>query len=746
MKLKTRTLAMLNLLAASSLLATQNSSANTNADLSANSTTQSSASTAATTSLSSVTVSASPIHEHEAFEAPSQIDSFSGVKKAQNESGSLGKMLESVPGVNNMATGTQSGKPVIRGLTGNRVKVLSNGQATDYQAYGVRHNPNTEPYLAERVEVIRGPQGVLYGSEAMGGVVNVIQAPIPYGSEVKGELASEWNTVNREHLLGAKVGVGSEKFGLTMGISEREGDNFKVPNVASSQGATPKSALSDKPLFVGEVPFTNFENRSGNVGVGYQDDWGSVELRYTQWRSKQNYLGIEADNPNAPFEAVATGQTLQNDEIQLKAEWFLNDDWVLKPSWTRSKNQREASHDEPYENMAAEKGTDHYLDLLVERDDYKLALEHPRIGDFEGEVGFEATEKTQILRSGHLTPSAEVSSRALYLFEEADYDKWLVQFGARYDWQDVEAPLTAENVNKFGDIFTASNNQRDFKVATGALGTTYRWSDSWSLAANLATGFRAPTIFELYAGGMHGGVQAYQLGNPELEAEKSINADLSLRWQTAASQVIATVYQNRIDNYIYLANTGFYRAKEGAPNEGQRVGKGAPGAIDEMQARQTDAQLRGFELSVVQQFNAQWSADMALEIIEGKDRANNQDLPLIAANNVTLNGHYSFADYAALHNQKLSLGVKLVESKKTAGQYEPFSQFDSMPVGTASTKGYSVWNVAYRADVKFDKQEVQLGVKVENVFNTGYVDFLNTYKGYALNPGRNIQFTARLAF
>ena len=734
MKLKTLTLAMLNVLAASSLLAAQN----VNADINAESSTS-----ASTTNLGSVTVSASPINDHERFDVPSQIDSLSGADKAQNESGSLGKMLEGVPGVNNMATGTQSGKPVIRGLTGNRVKVLSNGQTTDYQAYGVRHNPNTEPYLAERVEVIRGPQGVLYGSEAMGGVVNVIQAQIPYGSETKGEVASEWNAVNREHLLGAKVGVGSDKFGLTAGISEREGDNFKAPKVASSEGAIPGSDPGDKPLFVGEVPFTNFENRAGNIGVGYQDDWGNVELRYTQWRSKQNYLGVQVEA--GQFQAVPTGQLLQNDEMQLKAELFLGDEWVLKPSWTRSKNQREASSESPFETMAADKSSPDYLDLQVKRDDYKLALEHPRVGDFEGEIGFEASEKAQTLRSGHLAPTADVSSRAVYLFEEANYDKWLVQFGVRYDWHDVEAPLNAENA-QFSEVFDATNNQRDFKVATGALGTTYRWDDKWSLAANLATGFRAPTIFELYAGGVHGGVQAYQLGNPELEAEKSINADLSLRWQTAASQVVATVYQNRIDNYIYLANTGFFRGKEGTPNAGVRVPEGTPGALVEMQSQQTKAQLRGFELSALQQFNAQWSADAALEIIEGKDRANNRDLPLIPANNLTLNGHYSFADYAKLHNQKLSLGVKLVESKKSAGTYEPFSQFDGMPIGTASTKGYSVWNIAYRANVKFDKQDVQLGVKVDNLFNKGYVDFLNTYKGYTLNPGRNIQFSARLAF
>lgn len=700
-----------------------------------------------TTSLDAVTVSASPIHEHDAFDVPSQVDVLSGQDKMQRDSGSLGEMLEAMPGVNNMSAGTQSGKPVIRGLTGNRVKVLSNGQNTDYQAYGTRHLPNTDPYLAERVEVIRGPQSVLYGAEAMGGVVNVQQARIPYGEDTHGELASEYNTNNRETQFGVKVGAGSEKFGVTAGYSVREGDNFTVPNAASSQGATPSSAVSDKPLFVGEVPFTNFENRSGTIGVGYRDDWGKVELRHTQWISHQNYLGIEAANSTSEYEALAAGQKLQNDETQLSAEFYLNDDWTLKPSWTHTRNAREASHDEPFETMQND-GSGEYLDLVVQRDDIKLALQHPAIGPFEGEIGVELGEVQQTLRSGHLTPSADESKRAIYVFEEADFDNWLVQLGARYDTHNVKAPLSLENEHFWDEmgVFDATNNARDFEVFTGSAGATYRFSDKLSLAANMATGFRAPSIFELYAAGEHGGVQAFQLGNPDLKAETSLNTDLSLRWQAPSTQMAATVYQNWIHNYIYLANTGFYRAKEGAPNEGERVASTAPGAIPEMQAEQTDAEIRGLELSVAQQFNQNWSADAALEIIDGRDVKNHQALPLIPANNLALNGHYRFEDAGSMKNQKVSLGVRLVDKKKIAGLYEPFSQFDNLPVGTGSTDAYAVWNLNYAVDVKLDGNTLKLGAAVENLFDTAYVDFLNTYKGYTLNPGRNFKLSARLDF
>ncbi len=685
------------------------------------------------TTLSEVTVSASPVHDHQAFDVPSQIDRLTASDKLVRDSGSLGQVLEAIPGVNNMSAGAQSGKPVIRGLTGNRVKVLSNGQSTDYQAYGTRHLPNTDSYLAESIEVIRGPQSVLYGSEALGGVVNLIQAPIPYNQTVQGEIATEYKSNNQETMLGAKVGVGSEQFGLTAGVVKRTGSDFTVPNVSIANPASPGGAPNDQPLFVGKVPFTNFDNQSANIGVGYQTDWGMVELRHTQWQSKQNYLGVE--EVSGQYKALASGQKLQNDETQLKTEFELGNDWVLKPTWTHTRNAREASHDLPYETMAQDKGTEGYLDLLVNRDDIKLALEHPNIGGFQGEIGLETTEKTQVLRSGHLTPTADVSKRALYLFEEADYGKWLVQFGTRYDWHTTQVPLGGNNQH-FVDLglFNERNNQREFEVMTGSLGATYRLDPQWSLAANVARGFRAPTIFELYAGGEHSGVQAYQIGNPDLKAETALNTDLSLRWQTSKTQMAATVYQNWIDHYIYLANTGRERVSESG------------NLIPEMKTQQTDAMIRGFEFSLKQQIDQAWSTDFALELIEGVDTQNHQYLPLMPANNLRVNVHYQPVDFADLQKQRVSLGLKLAASKDAVGSYEPFSQYDNMPFGRASTQAYALWDLRYQSEFRLDKQKLQLSASVENLFDTAYVDFLDTYKGYTLGQGRNFKLSIRLGF
>ena len=690
--------------------------------------------------ISPIVVSASPVHEHSAFEVPSQVDHLTGEQKANKESGSLGAMLEDIVGVNNQKTGSQSGKPVLRGLTGNRVKVMSNGMTTDYQAYGTRHNPNVDAFLADQIEVVRGPNSVLYGSEAMGGVVNLLSPSFLTQDGLAGEVRGEVNSNNAEWHTGAKIQARSGKWMLNLGASLREGDNFRT----GEADAWEVGQDNDRPVFTGEVPNTNFKNQAGNIGVGYEDDWGRVAVDYTDWQSKQNYLGIDVTgNPPTAIDPIAAGQLLKNQQTQLMGEFFVGGDWVIKPKWSRTRNSREASHDLPFETMAEDKGTDHYLDLLVERDDIRLAAEHPEFYGFSGEIGVEWSQKNQTLNSGHLTPTAEATSQAIYLFEEADIDNWVVQFGARYDQIDIKAPIDGHHNDHFVDsgVFDASNNERDFSVFTSSFGATYKINSNWSTAVNIAQGFRAPSIFELYAGGTHGGVQAYQLGNPDLEAETSLNTDLSLRWQTERAGAVATVYNNQIDNYIYLERTG-----NNVDEERVACVAGSAGCYEEMQNQQTNGRIQGLELSGWAQWTPKLKTLAALEIIDGRDTSNSRDLPLMPANNLRLKAEYSLGRLAALQDNTFAVQAKFVDSKKSAGQYEPFSQFDDQPFGTASTDAYQLWDIEYTASLPVNQYDLGLQLKVENLFDTAYRDFLDTYKGYALGMGRNVKLSARMNF
>lgn len=673
--------------------------------------------------LEPLSVSASPIHDHTPFDIPAQVDVITKEQITSHSTSSLGEILDDISGVNNLSTGSQAGKPVIRGMNGERVKILSNGAATDFQTYGIRHISNTDPFLADAIEVIRGAQGVLYGSDALGGVVNILSPELLYAKEgeskLQGEVLGEYHTNNDERSGGVKIQAASGKLGVNVGVIKRKSDNLHTPDSDTWSQGEPSGR---EPLFAGELPYTNFETTSAQVAIGYTNNWGNIALQHTYWESFQNYLG-HGSQPT--YAAVASaGQELTNNQTQLKGE-FLAGEWIVKPSLSHTLNHRQAATNVPYESM---NDSNIDLDIEVDRLDGKLSLLHPQIGAFEGEIGIEGYDKEQSVYDGHLVPNADESGKSIYLFEEADIERWIFQWGLRYDTRDVDT----------------STSNRHFSAIGGSVGATYKLTDRWNVAANLSRGFRSPSIFELYADGVHGGVQAYQVGNANLKEETTLGGDLSLRYKTNTTKSAITLYRTYIDNYIYLANTGNLRnAKTGALwTSGTKQGY-----LPEMSNRQSDALMEGIEFSFDTYLTDSTQLDGALEIIHGKNRTNNDPLTMMPANNVCLALHQHIGSLSYLRMNILSLTMKAVDNQQIAGSYEPFAQYSDktkIPFGSADTAGYVLWGIGYEGEVA--NKKALLRVKVDNLFDTKYRDFLDTYKGYTLGMGRNFSFSLRIPF
>lgn len=687
-------------------------------------------------SLEKIQISASPIHDHELFDIPAQVDVVQKEELASRASASLGAVLEDIPGVNNLSTGSQAGKPVIRGMNGERVKILSNGASSDFQTYGIRHISNTDPFLAERIEVIRGAQGVLYGSDALGGVVNILSPEILSAKEgeakIQGEILGEYHTNNDERAGGIKVQAASGKLGVNIGAIKRKSGNLNTPDADTwSQG----EAAGNEPRFSGELPYTNFETSSAHVAIGYTDNWGNISLQHTYWQSFQNYLG-HASRPNGTaltnfsYDALASaGQDLTNNETQLRGE-FLAGDWIIKPSISRTLNHRQAATNVPYESMNS---SNIDLDIEVDRLDGKIALIHPQIGVFDGEIGIEGYDKEQKVAQGHLVPNADEKGKSLYLFEEADLGKWIFQWGLRYDTREIDAEV-------------ANHSHRDFSAFGGSVGATYKFNKMWNLATNLSRGFRSPSIFELYADGVHGGVQAYQVGNADLNEETTLGLDLSLRYQEGRNNASLTFYRTYVDNYIYLANTGFYRNSSGSLRSSTL---NATTPLPEMTNHQTDARIQGIEFALKSYLRDTTWIESAFEIIEGKDTRTDSNLVLMSANNLRLSIHQELGSFGALRNNIASLSMKAVDDQQVAGPQEPFAQYNDktkLPFGSADTAGYVLWGIGYEGQVTLMDRTAHLGIKLDNLFDTEYRDFLDTYKGYALGMGRNFSFSLRIPF
>jgi len=686
------------------------------------------------TNLEEITVTASPIGSHSSIEVPCQTDT---VKAKEIKTSSLGKVLSNIAGVNNNSTGTQAGKPIIRGMGGNRVKILSNGNSTDFQTFGVRHIAALDPLLASKIEVVRGAQGVLYGSDALGGVVNVISPTYLYTdnneSLFKGTFISEYNSNNNAFANAIKTQSAIGKVGFNLSASKRKGDNYSTGESDVWQAGS----KSNLPRFAGELPYTNFDTTSVQVGVGYTEDLYNISLQHTYWQSFQNFLG---HTPAPTFNAVSSaGQDLTNNETQLDASASLGE-WIVKSKISFINNRRLASTKIPYENMDSAINTPAYLDVEIDRTDIKLILQHPEFFGFYGEIGLNGYDKKQTLHSGKLVPTADESSIGLYVFEETSIGDVELQGGLRYDTRKVEAPQDGQNNAYFlsQGFFDASNNKQDFSAFGSSLGASYKVNNDFTVATNIAQGFRTPSIFELFAGGMHGGVQAFQIGNPNLKKESTLGIDVSLRYQKDESTANLTFYSNNIKDYIYLANTGFYRN----PKTGKRAEKGLP----EMKNEQTDARIDGIEFSFDSKIGDSTTIRTMAEYIQGKDSKNNHNLAYIPPSHISVGVTQAIGNFANFSKNEISLDVHMYESQKVAGSFEPFAQYNATPFGSADTSGYALFDLGYQASIHLANRDIDLSVKASNIFDRGYRDYLDTYKGYALAMGRNVKFNLSIPF
>ncbi len=666
---------------------------------------------------------------------------------SQQALGSLASTLESLPGVNNLSTGSGAGKPILRGDTGLRLPILSNGRESEYQAEGTRHNPNFEPLLMENAQVIRGPQGLKYSSQSVKSAINLQSLNIEYdiADSYRANLFLGGATNNNQKLLGVRLKSSGQGFGLIAGFVKRQADNFHAPDTKTATNAQLGQPKNNLPLFSGEIPHTDFESQSGILGLGYQaNDW-QVSIKHSIWEMQQNFLGVEPSPP--VFQAiVAAGQNLTNTETQLDGEFFV-DDWVIKAELSQSRNQREAMHEQPYQKLSQFKDDEEFLNLLVKRNDYKISIKPPTLDDWQGEFGISGFDKNQTLISGHLSPSANIEGKGLYLIENKDFNNFQLAVGLRYDWKTITAPLNQANAYFWNEnsIYDNTNNQRTFANWSGGIGLEVPINHQWKITSNLARSSRTPSIFELYAAGSHGGVQAFQEGNPELKAETALNSELAFHWQVDNASSRLAIYNNQISNYIGLENytgSNIWCDHEGAC----QPAKDQTHNLRRMRNSQTNGLIQGAEWDGQWQATNNWQFGANAEWIKGEDESKKQSLALMPAPKVGAFASYQVQDYLGLKNPFVKLSTSYKFAKKSAGKHEPFSQFDNAPFGTASTEDYVLWNLQSGGYFKINRTKININFKIENLFDTSYRDFLDTYKGYALGQGRNFKLMVKTDF
>ena len=683
-----------------------------------------------------ITVTGTPTAQ-DPLQATQDVDVVSPEELDLQRTAALGDVLErSVPGAASVKTGSQAGKPVLRGLSGNRIRLLKNGIAQEYYQFGVRHFPTTSLNEAERIEVVRGASSILYGSDALGGAINVITKPLP-DAGLGGRAGAQYFSNNNERAgaleLSGGTGSDARTVGFRVGVERRVAGNFTTPD-APTFFETGQGGRFGDPKYTGEIPFTDFAQWSGYGQAGLGGGFGSVQLFGSYWQNRHNFIlptgGPDDDNPENPS-PVGLGQHLEQMNLALKGS-LLAGSFVIKPrlSWQRAVRQSAGAGSTLAAIDGAEDDFAYPVDLAKDVYTGRLEVLHPDVRRLSGTLGLEATYQDGTSRGPvPLEPTSTAFNLGVFAFEELRFSRLTLSAGGRLDYRRQTADPPQETRDALG--LSESDLERTYTTLSGSLGANYRLVEGVALVSNLGAGFRAPSIFELYANGVHGGVAALQQGNPDLSPERAYSFDLGLRARTGRVTGEITAYQNRINHYIYLQNTG------------RSTADGPPIYASE----QTNATISGLEtaLEVAVLPWMQLGGQAAFLTSKGEDleaSGGARRLPLIPADRLGGFVRFSRGRTGVLERPYVRADVRHAFAKDAAGRYEPFSQFDNEagppPFGTASTKAYTLIDVEAGGTLALGRVPVSISFGASNLLDAAYRNFLDTYKGYALSPGRNV--------
>lgn len=494
-----------------------------------------------------IVVNASPLRKTaEELSQPVEVLSGEGLDRAK--SATLGETLNALPGVQTTNFGAGVGRPIVRGLDGPRIGVLSGGLSNqDVSTISQDHATAVEPFLADQIEVLKGPATLLYGSGAIGGVVNVVDGRIaerPLDDTVSGRAELRYGSVNKGRTAMARVDAMGANGALVLHAdgAYRDLDNYDTPN--------------------GEQANSFVESRSGAFAASYVADDGFIGASLSRFDHRYGNPG-EPGDPSAGEPGVSLD--MLQDRFEIKAG--LNRDlWIFD-------GLRFAFANTAYEHTEFE-GAEIGTRFDSEANEGRVELTHQAFGAWTGAIGLQIGERTfEAIGDEAFVPRTKTRSQGLFVVEQAQWDAFQLDLGARIDRVRMDA---------------IGNPRRNFTPLSLSIGALWNINDQWRISANLDRAERAPAEEELYADGPHAATGSYEIGDPNFGEERANQAEIGLHFHSDRFDAKASVYSTRFDGFIYLADTGAFTVPE--PGE------------DPLPIRiwnQADADFRGFEAEII---------------------------------------------------------------------------------------------------------------------------------------------------
>lgn len=492
---------------------------------------------------------------------------LSGETLDDQRSATLGETLSSLPGVQSSNFGPGVGRPIIRGLDGARVALLSGGLSTqDVSTVSQDHAPTIEPFLADQIEVLKGPATLLFGSGAIGGAVNVVDGRIPEmapESALTGRAEVRYDSASNGDTEMLRVDGGNDQFAVHADAVRRRLNDYDLPGG-------------------GQQANSFLDTNTGGVGGSLLGDWGFVGFSASRYENRYG-------NPGEPGDPTEGEPGVSLDMTQNRYEFKGG----IESPVVGISNLRFSLADTDYEHTEFE-GAEVGTRFLKSATEGRVELVHDPVADWRGAIGVQLSRgEFEAIGDEAFVPKTQTRSLGVFLVEQRRWEGLQLDLGARLD--QVKSDPT-------------SGFERSFNPFSLSAGAIFDLGETWDLVVNLDHAERAPAEEELFADGPHAATASYEIGNPNLSEEKANQLEIGLHFHSDIVEAKFSAYYNRFNDFIYLVNTGDIFDPEG----------------DDLPIRQwtqSDARFRGFEGEATFQLAENNTGNWALRVFGDTVRA-----------------------------------------------------------------------------------------------------------------------------
>ncbi|MEM7106291.1 MAG: TonB-dependent receptor [Bacteroidota bacterium] len=656
----------------------------------------------------------------------------------ENLEGSFSKSIEKLPGISAINVGVGIAKPVIRGLSANRIIVNHQGIKQESQQWGSDHGLEIDQFDVETVEIIKGPGSLQYGSDGLGGVINIMPEKIIPENSFAGSIVGVYKT-NNDHWGGsAKLGINIDNWFLTARYSRQDFADYRVPANSFLYNGFELPIIND------QLKNTAGDESNFSISAGVSKPWGITRLLYSHYSLDAGLFSGAVGIPRSyaltddgnPRDLDVPKQSVDHYRVSLNQIFFFGSDHLAFDIGYQRNQRLEFSipefHSIPLSQL--EDPNDN-LALELELETFSIAshYEHRFQSNWKNIYGINA-QWQQNQRGGfeYLLPDFKTFRGGLYLISEKELrGNWIINGGFRLDMAQNDTEFFLQNVYDSNETITDSliSPATDdlFFNWSASLGTSLTLAEGkWVLKANFGKSFRVPYPAETVSNGIHHGTFRHEVGTPDLKSEHGYQLDLSADWSFENFEGGLALYFNYFDNYIYLGPT-FPARFSPLPEAGQIF-----------RYRQDDAIYAGLELQWEWEFISNLELHQAIDFVQSYNPQTRLALPFTPQPAIRTDLRYSPFEKKWIQDFFIEISHQYHFAAEGRLRVDRSEQ---------STPAYQLWGLGIGSDFLIGNQEIQFNCQVQNVFHTSYLAHLSRYRLINVpEQGRNIVLNIKVPF